>query len=227
MRLTVKKVIRGLAPLAFLQPEGRGGIAKLGHRDYVGGLWEEIGQLQFQFLLSKGLTSDSYLLDIACGSLRLGVKAIPYLERSHYLGIEKESGLVEAGLERELDPELIAEKQPKIVISDLFEFEKLGRRADFAIAQSLFTHLPSALIDLCFKKLYPWVEGAGVFYATFSRTEQRVHNPKRPHAHGRFAYTQAEMLSFGERNGFASNYIGDWNHPRSQVMVEYRKTEDT
>jgi hypothetical protein len=186
-------------------------------------MWEEIGRLQFDFLLFKGLKPHSHLLDIACGSLRLGVKAIPYLERSHYLGIEKESGLVKAGLEKELDPRLRGEKQPKIVISDSFEIEKLGQKADFAITQSLFTHLPPSLIDLCFKKLYPWLEDDGVFYATFFETERKINNPKKPHDHGYFAYTQTEMRGFGETNGFISNYIGNWNHPRNQVIVEYRK----
>ena len=37
-----------------------------------------------------GVSQDMLVLDIACGSLRLVVKAIPYLDKSHYLGIEKE-----------------------------------------------------------------------------------------------------------------------------------------
>lgn len=224
MKSILKRIIRIVAPFAFLDPEGDRGIAKRGHRGYVGGMWEEIGKLQFDFLLSKGLRPDSHLLDIACGSLRLGVKAIPYLERSHYLGIEKESGLVKAGLEIELGPELREEKQPNIVISSSFEFEKLGQKADFAIAQSLFTHLPSSLIDLCFKNLHPWLEDDGVFYATFFETRRRINNPQTPHDHGHFAYTQAEMRGFGETSGFTADYIGDWNHPRDQVIVEYRKS---
>ena len=224
MKSILKRVITRFAPFAFLDPEGDRGIKKRGHRGYVGGMWEEIGTLQFQFLLSKGLKPDSFLLDIACGSLRLGVKAIPYLERSHYLGIEKESGLVKAGLEKELGAKLREEKQPNIVISDSFEFEKLGQKADFAIAQSLFTHLPPTLINLCFKKLHPYLQDEGVFYASYFRTEWKISNPKKPHAHGYFGYTEDEMCSFGETNGFTANYIGDWNHPRDLVIVEYRKS---
>ncbi len=223
MKKILRRIIKKIAPLSFLDPEGDLGIAKRGHRGYVGGKWEEVGKLQIDFLRSKGLKPDSYLLDIACGSLRLGVHAIAYLERSHYLGIEKERGLVRAGLEKELGPRLRDEKQPKIVISDSFEFEKLGIKADFAIAQSLFTHLPPRLIDLCFKKLYPWLEDDGAFYATFHETAKKRINPQKPHDHGYFAYTQAEMRRFGVGNGFDCHYIGDWNHPSHQVMVEYRK----
>jgi len=224
MKSALKRIIRKVAPFAFLGAEGDSGIAKRGHRGYVGAMWEEIGKLQFDFLLSKGLRPDNFLLDIACGSLRLGVKAVPYLERSHYLGIEKEKGLVNAGLEKELDSKLRKEKQPNIVISDSFEFEKLGQKADFAIAQSLFTHLPPSLINLCFKKLYPYLDDDGVFYATYFRTDRKSSKPKKPHDFGVFAYTQDEMCGFGETNGFTANYIGDWNHPRNQVIVEYKRS---
>jgi len=223
MKTILKRAIKKIAPFAFLPPEGDKGIEERGHRVYVGGMWEEIGKLQFDFLLSRGLKPDSFLLDIACGSLRLGGKAIPYLEPSHYLGIEKERGLVEAGLEKELDHALRNEKTPKLVISDSFEFEKFEQRADFAIAQSLFTHLPTSLINLCFSKLYPQLEEDGVFYATYFKAESTVKNPKKPHDHGYFAYTKEEMTGFGDAHGFIPNYIGDWNHPRNQVIVEYKK----
>src|SRR6476620_10345865 len=81
------------APPQVLPPHGVEGIRQLGHRDYVGGLWDEIGQLQFDFLVSNGLKPQHYLLDIACGSLRAGIHFIPYLETGHYLGIDKEPEL--------------------------------------------------------------------------------------------------------------------------------------
>lgn len=218
------KAVRKVFPLAFLDPEGNKGIGAIGHRQYVGGNWDAIGNLQFEFLKSKGLKSDSYLIDIACGSLRLGVRAIPYLNADHYLGIEKEEGLVRAGLEGELDSHWREEKRPRIVISNSFEFEKLGQTADFAIAQSLFSHLPPELINLCFRNLYPWLDDRGVFYATFFEVSTPRKNPNRPHDHGYFAYTASEMVEFGESNGFSANYIGDWKHPGDQVIVEYRKS---
>jgi hypothetical protein len=37
-----------------LKPQGEEAVEKLGHRNYVGGMWEEIGKLQFDFLSSRG-----------------------------------------------------------------------------------------------------------------------------------------------------------------------------
>ncbi len=38
----------------------------------VGGMWEEIGRLQFVFLVEKGLQPHHEMLDIGCGTLRGG-----------------------------------------------------------------------------------------------------------------------------------------------------------
>jgi hypothetical protein len=37
-----------------LKPQGEEAVEKLGHRNYVGGMWEEIGKLQFDFLVQQG-----------------------------------------------------------------------------------------------------------------------------------------------------------------------------
>jgi cyclopropane fatty-acyl-phospholipid synthase-like methyltransferase len=69
---------------------------KIWHREAIGGNWDKIGKLQFDFLLKMGLKPDNYLLDLGCGSLRGGVLFIPYLEDKHYYGVEKETRLLEA-----------------------------------------------------------------------------------------------------------------------------------
>jgi hypothetical protein len=55
-------------------------LSRLGHRGFIGGLWDELGRLQVDFPVSEGLEPAHVLLDIGCGSLRGGVHLIPYLE---------------------------------------------------------------------------------------------------------------------------------------------------
>lgn len=205
-----------------LDPEGERGLEVRGHREYVGGLWEPIGQLQFDFLRARGLRPDHYLLDIACGALRLGVKAIPYLEPGHYLGIEKERSLIRAGLEQELGEQLRRSKAPRILCDSQFRFGRLRQSVDVAIAQSLFTHLPPALIERCLERLRPCLRPDGVLYATFFEAQKERANPSSPHDHGFFAYTRAQMEAFGHQHAYRPEYIGGWNHPRDQVMMAYR-----
>ena len=61
------------------------GVMVFGHRDYVGAHWEELGSLQFRFMVDQGLLPHHVLVDIACGSLRGGVHFIPYLDPGNYL----------------------------------------------------------------------------------------------------------------------------------------------
>jgi len=54
-------------------------VAETDHRGFVGGMWDEIGQLQFEYMRSKGLSPEARFIDVACGSLRGGRLFIPYL----------------------------------------------------------------------------------------------------------------------------------------------------
>lgn len=77
--------------------------------------------------------------NIACGSLRLGTKIIPYLNYGNYLGIEKENDLIRSGLDKELEPAIRESKQPNILLSDSFEFEKFGKKSRFCNS-TIFIH---------------------------------------------------------------------------------------
>jgi len=204
-----------------LIPEGLEGIQQVGHRGYVGGLWEKIGRLQFEKLVSEGLQPHHYLLDVACGSLRGGVHFIPYLEPGRYLGMDKEKDLIKAGIEQELGQQVFDRQQPQFVVSSTFEFEKFGVQPDFALAQSLFTHLPAPMIVECLTKLRAVAKSNTRFYATFFESDQAVTNPEVPHDHKGFWFTQSEILAFGKQTGWKVQYIGDWKHPRQQALVCY------
>src|SRR3990172_13199322 len=147
-----------------LPSEGERQLQKLGHRIYVGGMWEEIGLLQFEFLVRQGLKPSDCLLDIACGSLRGGGCFINFLDVGNYLGIDKENELVALGIEKELGKEMYEEKRPEFVVSDKFEFEKFSKKPRLSIAQSLFTHLTPADMGLCFEKLEAIVDAGHIFF---------------------------------------------------------------
>ncbi len=197
-------------------------IEKIGHRDYVGGKWSEIGAFQLELMKARGLRPHHVFLDIACGSLRGGVYFIPYLEKGHYLGVEKEKALVEAGLQKELSPSLLSQKAPEIIVSDSFEFSKLSKKPDFALAHALFTHLVPEAIELCLRNLRACAAPGCRFYATFFETSSSVANPGTSQDHTLFYYTREQMAEFGRKTGWQSLYIGDIKHPRKQVMMEYR-----
>jgi hypothetical protein len=163
-----------------------------------------------------------YLCDIACGSLRAGRHFIAYLDPGHYLGIDKEKELIEAGRSLELSESLYSSKMPEFLVSSEFEFEKFSNRAHIALAQSLFTHLPLVHIQLCLRKLRQWIRPDGTLYATFFETFKERDNPQKPHDHQGFSYTREQIVHMGACSGWVAEYIGQWNHPRKQIMIKYR-----
>ena len=209
------------AGLVTPRQEGPRGVARYGHRDYVGGAWDQMGKLQFDFLVARGLKPQDVFLDVACGAFRGGVFFIRYLDRGNYLGIEKEELLITEGIAKELGPELVEEKAPEIVISGAFEFQKLSKTPSFALAQSLFTHLCSADIELCLGNLRAFVRPGCRLYASFFETHAVRTNYKTSHAHVSFFYTRRQMERLGEEHGWRAAYIGGWRHPAGQVMMEF------
>lgn len=71
-------------------PEGAARIGEVGQRQYVRGSWEELGRLQFEYLLANGLQREHRLLDIGCGALRGALHFIKHRAPVNYLGIDKE-----------------------------------------------------------------------------------------------------------------------------------------
>jgi hypothetical protein len=199
-------------------------VHKVGHRAFVGGTghsWDAIGDLQFRFLVKSGLTPSDVFVDIGCGALRGGARFISYLEPDHYFGFDKYIELIIYGVSVELGAKVYGEKRPRFVVSDSFEFYKLPAKPSFGIAQSLFTHLSSEDIAICLLKLRGVAQFGCRLFATFFETREPVLNPAVSHSHGYFAYTREQMRDFGCRAGWAYRYIGEWEHPRGQMIVEY------
>ncbi len=203
--------------------EGDAGVDQLGHREYVGGLWDEMGKLQFDFMVSQGLSPEHTMLDIACGALRGGVHFIRYLDSGNYLGMDKEAQLIERGLEHELGLEKKEEKNPQFVISEKFEFSSFDKKPDYCLAQSLFSHFVPDDMRFCLRQLRAHVNPGCRFYVTFLQTRMKIlkRNPLASHDHDAFYYTKAEMCALGPETGWEATYIGDWNHPRRQKMMQY------
>jgi hypothetical protein len=195
-------------------------VTAVGHRGYIGGRWDEIGKLQFDFMVSRGLRPEHVFLDIACGALRGGVYFIPYLDEGNYLGIDQEQVLIDRALAKELPADVQQQKRPEFVVSNAFEFDRFSRRPQISLAQSLFTHLIRSDIELCVKRLRAFVASGHEFYATF-RVGRSDGNRAKSHAHARFVYMPDELEAIGRSHGWDCEFLGDWGHPRGQQMMRF------
>lgn len=187
-------------------------------------MWDEIGKVQFDFIVRQGLRPADTLVDVGCGSLRGGRLFIAYLDPEHYLGLDHNSWLIEGGLKYEISKETREGKRPQFVISDRFEFDKFERRPTYGIAQSLFSHLTKDDIHLCLTNLKAAMQTGGRFYVTFipkGFLPKNYVNPKRSADTEAFEYDAEDILTIGQSAGWQGRYIGDWGHPRGQEMLEF------
>lgn len=223
----IESVYFDKAIIAQAAAEGR-------HREIVGGAWDEIGKLQLSFLLTQGLRPHHKLLDIGCGSLRGGVHFVPYLEEGHYFGIDLNQALLDSawkelsalGCQHRLPPE-------NLHCSENFDFARFGQLFDFAIAQSLFTHLTFNRIRRCLEEVSECLANGGVLFATFfnrpdnlSAKQPRIHPPAGIQTHDvsdPYHYGVEDFRHAIRNLPLDLRYIGDWNHPRGQEILAFRK----
>jgi len=206
------------------------------HRNKVGGMWENLGKLQFDFLVERGLKPDHYFLDVGCGSLRGGVHFIDYLEPEHYFGIDKDRELLDAGRNVELKRYNLIGRNPILVEMDDFDFQSLNIQFNYALAQSVFTHFPLNKIIRCVMNIEKVLVQNGRFYATFfenPRGKFNLGSIMHPTADGNaiatyfdrdpFHYDFENFKQICKGTSLDIEYIGDWNHPRDQKMLAFRK----
>src|ERR1043166_1223573 len=180
------------------------------HREYIGGMWDEIGPLQMEFLRTRGMQPSHYLLDVGCGCLRGGVHFVRYLEPGHYFGVDVNRSLLEAGLD-ELKKAGLEDKGSVLIESSRFEFQKTNQSFDFAIAVSVFTHLFMNHILRCLVEMKRVLKSGGTFYASYFEApapaflETLSHNEGKVRTHfdqNPFHISAIELATLANSTGF-------------------------
>lgn len=207
-------------------------VRRGGHREAIGGLWEDLGPRQLRFLIEQGLKPDQRLIDIGCGSLRLGAPAIAWLEPGLYFGTDISAALIEAGREHELDDTLRA-KAPtgNFSVNSDFDFGFLPCPVDMAIAQSVFTHLPLNHLRRCLARLAPHMNPGGRLFTTYFVCPEgedlyapRAQPPAGVVTHDYrdpYHYRVSDMAWAVGDSPWVFQNIGDWDHPRGQRMATF------
>jgi len=194
------------------------------HRDIVGGRWEETGRLQLALLQAHGLKPHHHLLDIGAGSLRLGCKAVPYLDPGHYWATDASGALMARGRAVELaDPDRLPADH--LVEDADFAFPGLPDHVDYAIAFGLFTHLPPGETAHALARIARRWPGPRVFLftvflapegqegASLRQPDGVVTHPDRPPYH----LTEAALLAMAAAAGLALTRLPD-RLPRGQAL---------
>src|SRR5256886_3961826 len=145
------------------------------YRAYVGPPedYDLIAAMAFNLLTTLGLRQHHSLLDVGCGSLRIGRLLIPYPKRGKYFGVEPNEWLVEEGIRRELGEALLEIKRPAFFFSDSPQTIAQAKVSfDFALAQSIFSHSGLDLIKNWLSAISNSLAEDGVLIATFLPGEE-------------------------------------------------------
>ena len=208
-------------------------IAAGQHRNMVGGLWDEIGNLQFEFMKTSGLLPKHKLVDIGCGAMRGGIHFVRYLNKGNYFGLDVNASLIAAG-KLELDAVGLLNKSPTLLVNDQFELSLLCEKYDYAIALSVFTHLFMNNIMRCLIEVAQVLKPDGKFYATFFQSPRSGFLRPIHHEPGGvityydrdpFHYSFSELKNLAATANLNTQLITNWEHPRNQKMLCFTKPD--
>ncbi|MBW2107273.1 MAG: class I SAM-dependent methyltransferase [Deltaproteobacteria bacterium] len=183
-------------------------------RKAIGGMWEKIGALQFEFLVKQGLRPEHELLDLGCGSLRGGLHFIKYLDRGNYWGIDISEDILKAG-RKTLDAEGLDWKRPILRVTDNLAFKEIcGKRFDYLMAHSVFTHMPCRDVSEILSNAPRVMRDNAVFYATYLEGKDRCHTKENLN----FYHTFECIRGAAKCAGLTVKHT-HYDHPRGQRML--------
>ncbi|CAN6467748.1 unnamed protein product [Victoria cruziana] len=125
------------------------------HHSNYGEPWAG-GRDVFEFLAqSVNLSPDSQVLEIGCGTLRVGLHFIRYLDAAHFHCLERDELSLMAAFRYELPSQGLLHKRPLIVKGDDMDFTKFGDVVayDLIYASAVFLHIPDALVWVGLERL--------------------------------------------------------------------------
>jgi len=191
------------------------------HRAFVGlpGRYDLVAAMQFNLLTYLGLREHHYLLDVGCGSLRAGRLFIPYLEPSHYCGIEPEHWLVADGLDWETGRDLLRLKHPRFEYDGNFALSIFGQQFDFIVAQSIFSHASQSQIRRCLSEAAKVLHPDGMFAVTYFQSDTDYMGEEWVYP-GRSIYRPQFMHDVAAEHGLHCVHL-EWPHPQGQTWMVF------
>ena len=187
----------------------------------------QMARWQIDFLREHGLESRHRLLDVGCGNLAAAVQLLPFLERGHYWGFERDPALLEAGIRVELPRAGLSADLGHFIVNETFELNGAHGTFDFALANSLFSSLPFNSVARCIAAVVRKLSVSGRFYATlFENPDPQSFEPIF-HGNGMTTYADREpyhypfrlLVDLCESLGASVERLDTSTHPRGERVV--------
>ena len=176
-----------------------------------------------------GLKPTDNLLDIGCGSLRVGKHLIPFLDDGKYCGVEPEQKYLYDGLKWEVSESMLKLKKPSFIYNNDFDFTFFNRKFDFVLARSVFIHCSPNQFVNCLKSLKGHLSKDGCFIVSFILSnpwarEKTLEEPKPKdlpnHKDRPYRYSDNKLTTYNVNYLDDILYENGFKRTKSQQMEE-------
>ena len=122
---------------------------------------EAAGKL-FKMLIANGLNMDDVCVDYGCGTLRVGVHVIKYLQRGAYWGLDVDAAVLDEG-RKLIGNSLLTDKAPHLrVISPSSIAEAAAAKPRILFSISVLVHVAPEDLEAYFQNILTIIDDSGV-----------------------------------------------------------------
>lgn len=196
------------------------------YRAYVGPPrdYDLVCAMAFGLLAACGLRQHHKLLDIGCGSLRLGRLLIPYLNPGNYVGLEPNKWLVDDGLSYEVGASLAELRRPQFIYDTSLATLPADTRFDYVVAQSIFSHTAPDLLGQWVREVAACLSSSGILLATVIPGDSDFSGEGWIYPEC-VEYRMETVAGVAAGQGLEFQVL-DWFHPRQTWCAFYRSGFD-
>lgn len=194
-------------------------------KKYIGpeAKYNYIGGRQFSMLIDMGLLPNHKVLDIGCGSLRIGRFLIMYLDEGNYYGIEPNKWLIDEAILKLGLEEMLFNNRPCFDENDKFDLTVFKKKFDFIIANSILIHAGKQQIEKIFSELPKIMNRDTIFIFNFYEGMLDNHNDDWTYP-SKVEYTMETITRLIKQNGLCHEFF-EWRYPTNPTWVKVWKKE--
>ena len=133
------------------------------------GQWSELGPWAREFLKEAGMTRQSFVLDVGCGSLPVGVAILPELDQSRYWGYEFDRQLLERGMVVELRNRGLQAERGHFILNSHCDLSLSPHLFDLALAHSLAVRITAAQLGVAVAAVVGHLAPGGKFFLSLPK----------------------------------------------------------